>query len=343
MPIILIAWIILVLLGIRYSKETICPFSLNNSLALRGICSIEIMIGHLGLPNATNSLYLYPNRKAGILFVGIFFALSGYGLMHCTIHKKGYLDSFLIKRIFKILFPAYAIFVFGILIKYFMHYPETFLYDILNFKSFFHSTNWYVWEIVLLYIVYYIFIRKGKNGIYYIMISVCVFTILAYLIGLDNPWYGSTFCFLVGIILCIHENEFLSKIKVQNRHWLKIIIINSLITSTAILLFIFLGDQNMIGILILRNIASISFCILVITLLCKFEIGNYLSYFLGKYSYEIFLFHPIYIDIFRDIFSNDLIFSVTVIFSSVISSIIFIKTGKFMYYLVNKKKIKEIQ
>ena len=91
MAIIILLWLALVFAGIKYieiAKDSIA-FSRDNSLALRGICSIEIMMGHLGI--ATNSAILYPNRKAGILFVGVFFALSGYGLMYSLQNKDNLL------------------------------------------------------------------------------------------------------------------------------------------------------------------------------------------------------------------------------------------------------------
>ena len=59
------------------TKEKISPLNGRNVIALRGICAIEIMIGHIGL--ATGSIILYPNRKAGILFVGIFFCYQDMG------------------------------------------------------------------------------------------------------------------------------------------------------------------------------------------------------------------------------------------------------------------------
>lgn len=84
-------------------------------MALRGICAIEIMPGHIGI--ATESMVLYPNRKAGILFVGIFFALSGYGLMYSMKNKKDYLQTFWKRRIPKILVPAYVVFLSGIVVN----------------------------------------------------------------------------------------------------------------------------------------------------------------------------------------------------------------------------------
>lgn len=70
MAIILISWLILSLCGISINQNEQLPFSLKQTTALRGISAIEIMIGHIGLE--TGSIILFPNRKAGILFVGIF-------------------------------------------------------------------------------------------------------------------------------------------------------------------------------------------------------------------------------------------------------------------------------
>lgn len=94
---IVLLWLVLIVVGIKYNKtasET--AFTPDNSVALRGICAIEIMMGHLGI--ATGSMVLYPNRKAGILFVGVFFALSGYGLMYSVINKNDYMVNFIFKK-----------------------------------------------------------------------------------------------------------------------------------------------------------------------------------------------------------------------------------------------------
>lgn len=107
MAIILISWLILSLCGISINQNEQLPFSLKQTTALRGISAIEIMIGHIGLE--TGSIILFPNRKAGILFVGIFFILSGYGVAYSMEHKADYLKYFLLDRSIKLLLPAYTV------------------------------------------------------------------------------------------------------------------------------------------------------------------------------------------------------------------------------------------
>lgn len=79
------------------------------SKSIKGISAIEIMIGHLG--NVTGFWFLYPNRKAGVLFVGLFFMISGYGLMYNLIHKNDYMEHFLTRRLLSVLIPAYIVYL----------------------------------------------------------------------------------------------------------------------------------------------------------------------------------------------------------------------------------------
>lgn len=58
------------------------------------------------------------------------------------------------------------------------------------------------------------------------------------------------------------------------------------------LAFFVLGNDSIIGNPVARNVASVSFCIIIILILEEVKIGNKLSRFLGKCSYEIFLIHP---------------------------------------------------
>lgn len=90
--VLVVLWLLLLLYGISFrtsSEEILAPGTVTS---LRGICAIEIMLGHIGI--ATENIFLFPNRKAGILFVGIFFLFSGYGLAYSVEHKRDYLHGF---------------------------------------------------------------------------------------------------------------------------------------------------------------------------------------------------------------------------------------------------------
>ena len=153
MIIILLSFLALCLYGIKTNRVNSQPLELNQSIALRGICAVEIMIGHVGL--MTGSRVLYPNRKAGILFVGIFFMLSGYGVAYGVLNKSGYLKNFLARRIWRLLLPVYSAYVIYevILIAVCKEAEWTAIFDIHMFCG---SINWYVWEQMAFYVVFWV-------------------------------------------------------------------------------------------------------------------------------------------------------------------------------------------
>lgn len=321
MILIIFLWFSLSFIGTKYSeniKDT--AFTIDNTIALRGICAIEIMLGHLGI--ATKSIVLFPNRKAGILFVGIFFALSGYGLMHSVRNKENYLIHFLPRRIGKILFPAYMVFLIRIILQNIINQSELSLMKFVNIKNFFRATNWYVWELILMYFLFYISIRfYGELGNYHWMI-LCFslfFIGIAYCSKFENPWYGSTLCFWVGIIYFLYKDKF-KDIFVLNHPVIKMISC-CLIMILFIGLFFVLG--GLIGIVVARNVASVLFVIIVMMILHRFDLKNVVAIWLGKYSYEIFLFHPIFINIFRPQIENNVFYSWVVIGTTILASYLF--------------------
>lgn len=79
------------------------------------------------------------------------------------------------------------------------------------------------------------------------------------------------------------------------------------------------------GNLVARNCASLIFTILVIMWLHQFGIGNIISVWLGKYSYEIFLFHPLLISILRPWVENDVFYAVMVIVGTILVAYIYIE------------------
>ena len=319
--IIIFLWLILILEGIKHNKNVSdTAFTLDTSMALRGICSIEIMIGHLGI--ATGSVVLYPNRKAGILFVGVFLALSGYGLMYSVTNKDDYLDKFLFKRIGKLLFPAYGVFLINIVLSSIIDKNSLNLIKIINFKDFFLGTNWYVWELLMLYIVFYISVKIDKSFKKFPLIIFCfsvVFVCIAYGLKLENPWYGSTFCFVLGISYFIHRDDF-REVFVLSNPTIKFIGCCFVMVVSIVLFFI---DEGVVGVLVARNMASVFFVIVLLICLHRFSIKNNVSTWLGKYSYEIFLFHPLFINIFRSRIENDVVYSFAVIGVTILASYVY--------------------
>lgn len=336
MWLIVLLWILIILWKMKYRADGQQePFSKQNTEVLKGICALEIVLGHLGI--ATESVFLFPNRKAGILFVGIFFALSGYGLAYSVVNKQEYLNGFLLKRLPKILIPAYMIYGIGVVIKALLSSNGLGqLGKLIDFSQIFGGINWYIWELALFYIVFYLCAKTGslKRAHWYILVFSVGFILVAFALGADNPWYGSTLCFWLGIVYFLYQDRF-KELLVQ-RHMVVNLTLCVVIVGGAIVSFFALGTSSFIGNVIGRNLASFFFVICVIILLYRFEIGNAVSIFLGKYSLEIFLIHPIAISICRRYVENDLIFAAVVILVSVLGAVGYRKGAEFLRRLVSK-------
>lgn len=328
MYLIVLLWLLIVLWKMKYRADgQLEPFSKQNAQVLKGICALEIVLGHLGL--ATDSVFLFPNRKAGILFVGIFFALSGYGLAYSVTNKQGYLECFLIKRLPKILVPAYVIYGIGVVIKALLVSDGVGqLSKLFDVSQIFGGINWYIWELAVFYVVFYVCARFAelKKAHWGILIFLVGFILVAFALGVDNPWYGSTLCFWLGIVYFLYQERF--RALLVQRHMALHIAICVVIVGVSIVSFFALGTGSFIGNVIGRNLASFFFVVCVIILLYRFEIGNGVAMFLGKYSFEIFLIHPIAISICRRYIESDLAFSVAVILVSVGGAVVYRKCGE---------------
>jgi len=300
-----LAWGLLCLLGIDKNVDK-NALSLQNTSALRGICAIEIMLGHIGI--STRNIIQFPNKKAGILFVGLFLMISGYGLMFGLDNKKDYLKNFWPKRLGKMI-PIFLI----ILIVDFILNKE------ISLSRATGGAKWYVYELIILYILFYIsysLFKKNQLAIVFLVSMALAF--LFWLFKFDNPWYGSTLCFPLGMAYY--------KIKKKTgdiTNLKRIILVMGLffITGVTILGF-FLWDELFVGVFLCRNIASVSFCFAILLILEKFTIGNKMSLMLGMISYEIYLIHGIFIRIFEKnlIIENDYLFTVAVIGTAIATS-----------------------
>ena len=212
---VLVVWIILVLVGLKKNNEGSQLVKMD-LLPLRGLCAFEIMIGHIGL--ATGSAILYPNRKAGILIVGVFFFLSGYGLAYSACTKEAYLEKFVQKKLIKLILPACIVYYIYSMVLCIEEKSLYKLIDLFNPIQFFRQTNWYFWALLRLYLLFYLLYKyyAGENKEIIINAMLILFVAVCYIAGVGQPWYGSTVCFGVGLLFYEHEIG-IKKIIVEKR------------------------------------------------------------------------------------------------------------------------------
>lgn len=321
-----IAMVVILLAGAKVSKFKEWqeePLSLETSKCIQGFAAVAIILHHLTQELEDKAGVLGFLSECGVLFVGVFFFFSGYGLYTSLKTKKDYLKGFLRKRLLTILIPFYmCIFVFtaaacisGLKLE------GLEILAVLSGWSLINSHMWYIVEIAILYLVFFILYRLIKNRtVATVLMSVFVLGMMYFSLQLAHGedyscsywfmgewWYNSSFLFVIGIIVSKHA-DFFRKIA-RKAYW-------ALIPVFAVLVFIFggrthymlenysywseiPGEDPAIGdklrCLSMQLPWIICFVILLLLIMMKVKFGNPVLKFLGTISLELYLLHNLFL------------------------------------------------
>lgn len=283
---ILAAYAFIAVFGTSYTKDSTQFFNKDYTTVIKGLCCIIVILVHI--PNEYGNTIQNAAGSFGYICVTLFFMISAYGLTWSVKNKVGYLDNFFRKRVVALLIP-YAIVC---LLKF-----------ICGFKTFYGGTN-FVFVIFFFYIIFYLshkYIDKKYRDI-----VICAFVVLYSLtgqiandfFGLENiilKWQTEALGFTYGIILANIIETF--KEKAENRYKIKVGVLATLsgILGIAYLKYkvvLFAGDY------LLRIVLGITLITLLLTFTVHFKIGNTITRYLGKISYEVFLLHGFVMSMF---------------------------------------------
>lgn len=286
------------------------PLAIDHVLALRGILAIEIVLGHC-YGNLPGTELLYLNDRIGIWPVGIFFFLSGYGLMVSLHKKQDYLKHFIRKRMISIFLPFFITFFLktiweaairgsmDILQIGNMQEAAGYIKELLlTFWRYFYS-DWFVFEILILYLVWYLTYRylSEKTAFRILLVLTILLNLLGCKFAIGSRWYGSTACFLLGIWLERNEDT-VRKYLVGN--YLRSLLGGSLLFTVFTVLFIISDDSLFLSALWI-NLTCFILCEIVYLLLMKFTLGNPVTNFWGCVSWEIYVVHRLCIEILAQV------------------------------------------
>lgn len=281
-------------------------YSLNS---LRGIFALEIVIGHCV---RYESCLLTPLGNFMLISVGYFFFISGYGLARSYYTKSDYLNSFVRHRILKLILLAIDALIIVTLIAYispietgFKNIPS----DPLVFaKSALVRTNWYMRELLILYVCFYVIFRYiKKHRIELMCIIIVLICAVLYVTGYTRCWFASISCFPFGIV-CYENSELIFDKLKSNR--------GKLLTFTVLgsgLIFSRLNYPQITGkpfevtemiYAMANNLLCIGFILLLIIILMYLKPGNRILAFFTSISTELYLFQFIFLAIAESINSS---------------------------------------
>ena len=336
----------------------------DRSKNILGIFAVLIVIHHLvqyiGVQNAGILRFM---ENCGVLFVGVYFFYSGYGLFYSFKNKKDYLKGFFRKRLSAVLIPFYVcilIFVAVSLIKG----EQDLSFDIvlqLTGVLLINDHMWYIVEISLLYILFYVlfrFIKNEKLALALMTGCVVLMIVASLLLGHGNYWfqgewwYNTSFLFVIGILVARNKDRFIAFCK---KHYSKILVI--LVPSFLLLFkaneymlenygywteytreygYQSICDKAMTLGVQLTTVIIFSFIIILVGM--KIRCNNSVLSFLGSISLELYLIHNLFIKSFTMVTGAG-IFFVIVIASSIITALVLYNVDTCVGCLINKKPI----
>ena len=274
-------------------------FSLNS---LRGIFALEIVIGHCV---RYESCPLTPLGNFMLISVGYFFFVSGYGLARSYHTKPGYMDSFIKHRILKLLTLAIGALIIVTLIAYispiYTDFKSISTSPLILAKSALVRTNWYMRELMLLYICFFIVFRFVKK---YRIALLCTFIVIIcailYMAGYTRCWFASIICFPLGIIFYENINLILDRLKTINGKLITLFFIGlglilSLINYPQLTGQSFEVTEMMYA--LANNILCTGFIRLLITALIYLKPDNKILSFFTSIATPLYLFQFIFVAI----------------------------------------------
>lgn len=303
----LAVFLLVVLSGMN--KET--GFGRNKCIAIQGIAALYVVLTHIHTFAAYSSplvWWLYPINEVTILTNGMFFFISGYGLWESSKNKANYLSArSLACRLAKLLIPAYIVYLLYYFVMIYCGQEMSLIKHLLLADVFswfyFNDVVWFIIELFFLYIIFWIVYSHwtaaiGNRIMFTLIVS---WIILAALWGRGYVWYASTLCFLLGIVMSQTNGRLV--LAYNTSGWVTVISIFALIP----IFILFIRSAEMIGLrnAVYANCSSLLFCIICYLFTYKNSLGNLLSNWLGKFSYEIYLSHMMILKIIDRVDMND--------------------------------------
>lgn len=321
-------------LGIRKDKSLSRDECYRRLNGMRGIMALEIVIGHVVRYETS---YLIPFGKFMLIGVGFFFFVSGWGLCKSFHEKPGYLDTFLRTRFGYLagtaLIALAVISVVDILSPVKTGYSSYSLELKAIVQNIFVRTNWYIRELLLLYLVFYLIYKYMRK--YQLAVLIGLTVVIAYglyALGYVRCWYASILSFPLGFLF--YENYFKIVQFFKSGKGLLLTLSLGVVGISSM----FLNNNIFITAFITNNALCVCAVIILTMFLSVFYIENPIKKFLNQYATEIFLFQFIFLTIAETAGWNYWIRMVFVLGMDLLVSILAYPLMKLLKRVCNKVK-----
>lgn len=192
------------------------------------------------------------------------------------------------RRLKKVIIPLIQCWLIFGMVKCFIGIYE--IKDIFNLRDFLRETNWFIYAILVLYILYYFIFKYVEPFLGYkiLFVFLLFINIGLYFSPLDRIYYGGNFCFGLGVVFSLYYEVMVQKIR---KHILFYSTISLFMLGVGTLLFLKYGRGSFWGDWIGRNVATIAIVVLLLLFLQEYSWENMILKYLGSISYELYLVH----------------------------------------------------
>ena len=288
--------------------------SKDYTTSLRGVCALAIMLCHIRI---TNFAPLNVFNYLGNPIVGIFFFLSGYGML-TRIKQIGidnYMNGFILKRCVPLFVEYIFVWIFNFVCMFLVSGNFNFLKEIITPHS------WFIIMIEVLYIVFYIGYKLFKDNLKGLIIFVTIFELAVIIalsaFGVDECWYLSLLCFSGGMIYSV--------VNLNEKKTLPLIFGFGALAVVATGAEYVLSDKPKIIVLwaLIYNVSVLSLAIVALSVGRYVRFKNPVFELCGKMSLEIYLLHGVFQFVFKEIkpiYNNSLLYGAMIILCTLLMS-----------------------
>lgn len=307
--------LLLLFYGARIEKAGVWNddvLSLDHTKAFLGFQAILIIFHHLS--QRTCAPWLEPSRIhhgldafvfIGYLSVAAFFFCSGYGMYVNAHSNERAFDHYFKRRILPLLAMGLLAWIMFYIAELCIGYkaPAPIWINV-------NAYNWYIPVMILVYLLFYLSFRVIKNetaGIAVLIALTLILFFFAKASGFGTWWYNTLHLFAVGVITARHREAILRAAK---KHYVLLLVI-----SVALFAALFsignyyyatcgvfhLPPSEPLRVTLepfMQASSAVLFVFIMAMLGLKIRIGNKALRFLGTFTLEIYIAHPLFVRLF---------------------------------------------
>lgn len=336
---------------------------------LQGFAALSVVLHHVTQDvtqyGSINKGIINVFVDAGVLFTGLFFFCSGYGLIASLKSKEDYLTGFLKKRLPAVLVPFFVCNWLFVLVYLLVGHKMSALDLVLSLSGLvmYNDQMWFIVELAILYIVFYFSFRKRKSdadGMRKMAVFMTVMCVISLLLGHDGLpeakglwffgewWYNTTWLFFVGMVVALHYEKITAFAKKNYKRLLPLGIVLFIVLHFATKFMLshvgywseypgHRGYLEKLATFLVQCPMVIVFDLTFILLSMKVQFKNRILSFFGAIALELYLLQNIFITNLTHVIQNDVLFFAVIYAASIVLAILVHKWNQWLIGCVKKR------